>query len=64
MELSIDKTGPYLPKADLKYDEYVAIKNDFTPYQFEKNFKTLNVLAVSHFCLFMISRVLRRSKKL
>ena len=64
MSLSIGKTGPYLPKADLRYDEYMAIKNEFSAYNFKKNFKGIEVVVVSHFCLFMLSRVLRRAKKL
>lgn len=29
----------YVPKSDLHFDEYLAIKNDFAPYSFQKNFK-------------------------
>jgi hypothetical protein len=30
MNLTIGKTAPYIPKADLRYNEYLAIKNEFT----------------------------------
>ena len=64
MNVSIGKTEPYLPKADLKYDEYLAIKNEFSAYQFEKNLKGPEVLIISHFILVMLGKVLRRAKKL
>ena len=64
MSISIGKTGPYLPKADLRYDEYMAIKHEYSAYNFKKNFKGIEVVCVSHFCLFMLARVLRKAKKL
>ena len=32
MNMTIGKTAPFIPKPDLKYNEFLAIKNEFTAY--------------------------------
>ena len=64
MSKTIGKTAPYIPKADLKYNEFLAIKNEFTPYQLERDFKGTAMLLSSHFILMIFAKVLKRAKML
>ena len=64
MNLTIGKTAPYIPKADLRYNEYLAIKNEFTASELERDFKGTSLLVSSHLVLMIIAKGLRRAKML
>ena len=53
-----------MPKPDLKYDEFLAIKSEFSNYSFERNLKGPSILVMSHIALYTIGRILRMAKKL
>jgi hypothetical protein len=42
----------------------MAIKNEFSAYNFEKNISGGESLIVSHFILVMLGKLLRKAKKL
>ena len=62
--IRIGKAEAFVPKADLRYDEYMAIKNEFSPYSFKASLKSASVVAISHFALIGAGRILRKLKRL
>ena len=64
MTVSIGKNENCLPKSNLRYDEYLAIRNEFSAYNYRMSLKGLSVLFVSHFTILAFSKILRKLRRL
>ena len=64
MKLKINKTEKFIPKPDLGYDEFLAIKQEFVQHQFRQQSKELNTFFVAHIALLVVGRLIRKSKLL
>jgi hypothetical protein len=54
LQLSIDKEEAYIPKPNLKFAEYNAIKNNFSAADFERNAMLILGLPITSMALYMI----------
>lgn len=61
---TIGRFEAHIPKPDLKYEEYLAIKNEFAPYQMRTKGSDIQLFIVSHLVLTVLGKILRRAKKL
>lgn len=64
LKLKINKIEPYLPKADLTYDEFLCIKNDFNNLHFKQTCKAFYMTFYAHIGLIMLGRLIRKAKLL
>jgi hypothetical protein len=64
LALRINKVEHHVPKPDLRYDEYLKIKTDFSAQDYKGQSKLLNLAVYSHFAIFILGRLLRRAKML
>ncbi|CDW79965.1 UNKNOWN [Stylonychia lemnae] len=62
MTLEIGKQERFIPKPDLRYAEYLAIKDNFDQAEFERNSIMLLALPVVSFSLYFFQRVGRKMK--
>jgi hypothetical protein len=65
MATTIGRKEEHIPKPDLRYDEYLAIKNEFSASQLEReDFRAVECVGYAHIILYMLGKVLRRAKML
>lgn len=64
MKKTIGQTRPYVPKANLTYDEFLAIKSTFKNQDFNWTSQTSQTVLFSHLALILIGKILLRMKKL
>ena len=57
--------GPrYLPKSPLRYDEFLAIRAEFSPYQFVPSDSYARTFLFAHASIWMVGKLLRLARKL
>lgn len=54
----------HVPKSPLRYDEFLAIRTEFAPYQFPFQNQVGATFVMAHLSIWMIGRLLRMAKKL
>jgi len=64
MELKIGKVDTFIPKADLRYDEFLHIKSTFNKMDFENSSRPFAMGIFAHFGIVLIGKMLRRTKML
>lgn len=62
MKVCIGQRQPYLPKPELKYKEYIAIKNYFNGAEFERNSVVSMIFPFTASILWFMKRVGGRMK--
>jgi hypothetical protein len=62
MILEIGKKEQFIPKPDLRYAEYLSIKDHFNQVDFERNSIMLLALPVVSMSIYLMSRFGRRMK--
>ena len=64
LSLKINKVGPFIPKADLSYNEYLAIAHDFISTDFKEETSTSTQVVIAHFTLVVLKKLLHRARLL
>ena len=62
MQLKIGVKEPFVPKSDLRYDEFLSIKQTFSHYDFQNNFKGIQMGIFAHFGIIFIGKFLKRGR--
>ena len=62
LKAEIGYEGDFIPKKDLKFSEYTAIKNYYTPVDFERQSSTAVTLPLVSVILYAMQRYGRRFK--
>lgn len=60
----IGKTSEFVPKADLTYEEFMAIKSDYSSYEFSPTFKAFESIIWSQFGIWTLGKFLKVIKKI
>ena len=64
MNLKIDKIEKFVPKPDLRFNEFLHIKAAFNQYDYEHSSRPFAMGVFAHFGIVLIGKILQRMKKL